>query len=129
MGKEKKRLKVIVFSSILFSIVGYLTYTGIRDTMAYYLTVSELLAKGSSAENVGLRVGGEVIPDSIQWDPKDLKLRFRIRDQGSGLQVNYQGVVPDSFKPGKKVVVEGRYTGDGIFKATTIMPTCPSRYE
>jgi cytochrome c-type biogenesis protein CcmE len=38
MGKKKKRLKIIVVSSILLSIIGYLTYTGIRDTMTYYLT-------------------------------------------------------------------------------------------
>lgn len=129
MGKKKKRLKVIVISSIIFSIIGYLTYTGIRDTMAYYLTVSELLAKGPSAENMGLRVGGEVVPDSVQWNPKDLKLRFWIRDGESSLQVHYQGVVPDSFKPGKEVIVEGRYTAEGLFKAATIMPTCPSKYE
>jgi len=129
MGKKKRRLQVTVISLILFSIIGYLTYTGIRDTMAYYLTVSELLAKGPSAENLGLRVGGEVIPDSIQWNPRDLRLRFRIRDGESSLQVDYQGVVPDSFKPGKEVVVEGKYTVDGLFKATTIMPTCPSKYE
>ncbi len=78
MGK-KRRLKFIVVSSIVLAIIGYLTYTGIRDTMAYYLTVSELLARGPSGENVGLRVAGEVIPDSIQWNPKDLKLSFRIR--------------------------------------------------
>ena len=73
MGKKKRRLKIIVVSSIILSIIGYLTYTGIRDTMAYSLTVSELLARGPSGENVGLRVAGEVIPDSIRWNPKDLK--------------------------------------------------------
>ncbi|NIS71290.1 MAG: cytochrome c maturation protein CcmE [Proteobacteria bacterium] len=129
MGKKNKKLKVIVVSSILFSIIGYLTYTGIRDTMAYYLTVSELLAKGPSTENTGFRVGGEVIPDSIQWNPKDLKLSFRIREGESSLHVDYQGVLPDSFKPGREVIVEGRYTAEGLFKATTIMPTCPSKYE
>ncbi len=129
MGKKKRRLKIIVVSSIILSIIGYLTYTGIRDTMAYYLTVSELLARGPSGENVGLRVAGEVIPDSIRWNPKDLKLSFRIRDGGSTLQVDYQGVVPDSFKPGKEVVVEGKYTAAGLFRAATIMPTCPSKYE
>lgn len=129
MGKKSKRLKVIVVSSILFSIIGYLTYTGIRDTMAYYLTVSELLAKGPSAENMGLRVGGEVIPNSIQWNPKDLKLSFRMREGESSLHVDYEGVVPDSFKPGREVIVEGRYASEGLFKATTIMPTCPSKYE
>ena len=129
MGKKKRRLKVIVVSSIVLCIIGYLTYTGIRDTMTYYLTVSELLAKGPSGENVGLRVGGEVIPDSIQWNPKDLKLSFRIRDGGLKLQVDYQGVVPDSFKPGNEVIVEGNYTAEGLFRATTIIPTCPSKYE
>lgn len=129
MAKKKKRLKVIVISSIILSIIGYLTYTGIRDTMAYYLTVSELLARGPSDENVGLRVGGEVIPDSIKWNPKDLKLSFRIRDGGFKLQVDYQGVVPDSFKPGNEVIVEGKYTAEGLFSAGTIMPTCPSKYE
>ena len=129
MGKKKRRLKIIVVSSIVLSIIGYLTYTGIRDTMAYFLTVSELLARGPSDENVGLRVAGEVIPDSIQWNPKDLKLSFRIRDGESSLQVDYQGVVPDSFKPGKEVIVEGKYTAEGLFRAATIMPTCPSKYE
>jgi cytochrome c-type biogenesis protein CcmE len=129
MGKKKRRLKVIVVSSIILSVIGYLTYTGIRDTMTYYLTVSELLAKGPSTEDTGVRVGGEVIPDSIQWNPKDLKLSFRIRDGDSSLQVDYQGVVPDSFKPGNEVVVEGKYTTNGLFRAATIMPTCPSKYE
>lgn len=128
MGK-KRRLKIIVVSSIILCIIGYLTYTGIRDTMVYHLTVSELLAKGPPGENVGLRVGGEVIPDSIQWNPKDLKLSFRVRDGESSLQVDYQGVVPDSFKPGKEVIVEGKYTAEGLFRAATIMPTCPSKYE
>ncbi len=129
MGKKKRRLKIIVISSIILSIIGYLTYTGIRDTMAYYLTVSELLAKGPPGENVGLRVAGEVIPDSVQWNPKDLKLSFRIRDGESSLQVDYQGVVPDSFKPGREVIVEGKYTAEGLFRAATIMPTCPSKYD
>ncbi len=129
MGKKKRRLKIIVVSSIVLSIIGYLTYTGIRDTMTYYLTVSELLAKGPSTENTGLRVGGEVIPDSIQWNPKDLRLSFRMRDGESILKVDYQGVVPDSFKPGREVIVEGKYRTEGLFKATTIMPTCPSNYE
>jgi cytochrome c-type biogenesis protein CcmE len=129
MAKKKRRLKIIVVSSIVLCIIGYLTYTGIRDTMTYYLTVSELLAKGPSPENTGLRVGGKVIPDSIQWNPKDLKLSFRIREGESSLHVDYQGVVPDSFTPGREVIVEGQYTGGGLFTATTIMPTCPSKYE
>jgi cytochrome c-type biogenesis protein CcmE len=49
-------------------------------------------------------------------------------DEGATLPVVYQGVVPDSFKPGREVIIEGIYT-NGKFTASQIMPTCPSKYE
>ncbi len=127
--KRNKKIKIIIVSMIVLSVIGYLTYTGIRDTMAYFLTVSELLARGPSDGKTSFRVGGEVVPDSVQWDPKGLKLTFRIGDGRSSILVSYEGVVPDTFKPGNEVIVEGKYTTAGLFSATTIMPRCPSKYE
>ena len=97
--------------------------------MTYYLTVSEVLARSSEIQNQTIRVGGNVSQDSIQWDPKDLRLLFKIEDNKSSLNVDYRGVVPDSFKPGREVVVEGIYKDNGQFVATTIMPKCASKYE
>jgi cytochrome c-type biogenesis protein CcmE len=114
---------------VVASVVGYLIYTGIRDTMTYYLTVPEVLAGTIEAQGDTIRVGGSVFPDSVKWDPKDLKLHFKIGDAEANLDVDYTGVVPDSFKPGKEVVVEGQYSGDGKFIAKTIMPKCASKYE
>jgi len=125
----KKKLKPILISVIVLSVVGYLIFTGLRDTMTYYLTVSEVLAKSTEIHDQTIRVGGNVTPDSIQWDAKDLMLLFKIEDDQSVLHIEYKGVVPDSFKPGQEVVVEGRYTGQGRFLATTIMPKCASKYE
>lgn len=113
----------------IVSIIGYLIYTGIRDTMTYYLTVSEVLANSSGIQDKTVKVGGTVSPGSVQWDPKDLKLFFKIEDDQSSLTVNFKGVPPDSFKPGREVVIEGKYIGDGSFVATTIMPKCASKYE
>lgn len=127
--KRNKKIKIIIVSMLVLSIIGYLTYTGIRDTMAYYLTVSELLARGPSHGKTGFRVGGEVVPDSVKWNPRDLKLTFRIGDGRSSILVSYRGVVPDTFQPGKEVIVEGTYTTAEVFSATTIMPRCPSKYE
>lgn len=129
MRKKNKRFKLVLIGLIAFSVIGYLTYTGIRETMAYYMTVDELLGQGSSNEKRRLRVGGEVVPGSVQWDARELNLSFRIGDDRSSILVSYQGVVPDSFQPGKEVIVEGSYRGNGMFRATTIMPRCPSKYE
>jgi cytochrome c-type biogenesis protein CcmE len=57
-----------------------------------------------------------------------LRLLFTIQDEKASIAVDYEGVVPDSFKPGGEIIVEGTYTGDGKFKATTIMPKCASKY-
>jgi len=127
--EKRRRLKHILISIIIVSIIGYLIYTGLRDTMTYYLTVSEVLAKSSEIQNQTIRVGGNVSPDSVQWDPKDLRLLFKIEDDKSSLNIDYRGVVPDSFKPGREVVVEGTYKNNGQFMATTIMPKCASKYE
>jgi cytochrome c-type biogenesis protein CcmE len=124
----KPKFKPILISMAVLSVIAYLIYTGLRDTMTYYLTVSEVLAQSTENQGQTLRVGGNVSPGSVQWDPKNLKLIFVIQDENASITVNFRGVVPDSFKPGGEVVVEGTYTDDGTFKATTIMPKCASKY-
>jgi cytochrome c-type biogenesis protein CcmE len=127
--KKHKKTKPLIVSCVIFLVIGYLIYAGLRDTMIYYLSVSEVLASTTEVGNEPIRVGGIVSPSSVQWDPKDLKLSFTLKEKDSSLMVNYQGVVPDSFKPGIEVVLEGIYSGNGQFKATTIMPKCASKYE
>ena len=127
--EKRKKLKPIIISAVILSIIGYLIYSGLRDTMTYYFTVSEVLAKTTATSNESIRVGGTVSPASVKWDPRELKLLFTIEDEKSSLAVDYKGVVPDSFKPGKEVIVEGIYNDEGKFSATTIMPKCASKYE
>ena len=127
--KKRIRYKPIVISAVVLMVIGYLIYTGLRDTMVFYLTVSEVMAKPPEDLTDTQKIGGMVTAGSVQWNPKTLKLSFKIEDQGADLTVNYTGVVPDSFKPGTEVIVEGTYRGDGNFWAETIMPKCASKYE
>ena len=127
-NKKKRKNKIILITSLAVIVFGYLVYTGVRDTMLYYLTVSELKEKWPQASDGGVRVGGMVHEGSVKWDPKALKLSFVMGDKANTLPVTYKGVVPDSFKQGREVVIEGIYA-EGILKASQIMPTCPSKYE
>ena len=127
--KKKLPYKPIIVSLIIISVIGYLIYTGIRDTGAYYLTVTELLDTPPAELTETVRVGGHVTPGEVNWDSKELKLTFKIEEGDSSLTVNYQGVLPDSFKPGGEVIVEGKYAGNGILMAKAIMPKCASKYE
>ncbi len=128
LHEKKRRVKLILITLVAMCIIGYLVYTGVRDTMVYYVTVSELMEMDAQSSNGGIRVGGKVHEGSVAWDPRDLKLKFIMGDDTTTLPVVYQGVVPDSFKQGREVIIEGTYT-DGLFTASEIMPTCPSKYE
>ncbi len=127
--KKRIKYKPIIISAVVVMVIGYLIYTGLRDTMIFYLTVSEVLASPTEELTETQKVGGLVTAGSVQWDPKTLKLSFKLEDEQANLIVNYSGVVPDSFKPGTEVIVEGTYRGDGNFWAKTIMPKCASKYE
>jgi cytochrome c-type biogenesis protein CcmE len=58
-------------------------------------------------------------------------LRFTLRDvQGTAtVPVVYSGSVPDLFRPGRDIVVEGRLQ-NGVFVAApgTLVTKCPSKY-
>ncbi|MDY7002096.1 MAG: cytochrome c maturation protein CcmE, partial [Thermodesulfobacteriota bacterium] len=62
-----------------------------------------------------------------------LGVKFRLVDkdkQGEYIWVDYAGAVPDTFKPGVEVIVEGDFQGDtGVFRAGTLMTKCPSKYK
>ncbi len=58
-------------------------------------------------------------------------LRFAVADIGgaASVPVVYHGSVPDLFKVGRHVVVDGRYR-NGVFvaKRDTLVTKCPSKY-
>jgi cytochrome c-type biogenesis protein CcmE len=119
----------------ILGIVGYLMVTGMRDSMVYYHTPSELLARtvaDPSYHELGVKVGGRVSPGTVSFDTRSLDLRFEVFDIVDGttrFPVHYQGPLPDTFEEGRDVVIEGRFTPAGVFEATTVLTKCGSRYE
>jgi cytochrome c-type biogenesis protein CcmE len=120
------RLKFVIGGAIILVVLGWLIFSNIEGASARYLTVDELLAEGPSDRMV--RVSGIVVGESIDWNPQQLILRFEIADEGGSLPVMYEGVRPDMFQGGAQAVVEGKYTSNGIFEASTLLLKCPSKY-
>jgi cytochrome c-type biogenesis protein CcmE len=132
----KKQSRFVAGGVLLCGVVGYLMVTGMKDSMTYYLTPAELSQRLSAnpafAEESGVRVGGRVVPGSVSYDQKTLDLRFQVVDIATGraaFPVHYNGPLPDTFKEGRDVVVEGRYRPGGQFEATQVLTKCGSRYE
>ena len=125
----KKKTKFIIAGMVVLGVIGYLTYAGIRDTKLYYLTPTEIADRGNDAYGEGIRLGGIVTDGSIEYDAKTFILTFQVTDNVNSIPVVYKGVVPDTFKNGVEIVVEGIYTDGDVFEATALFPKCPSKYK
>lgn len=125
---NRKKTKFLIGGILILLLIGFLGYTGARDTMTYYLTIPEVLEKGASIFGENIRISGDVQDGSVRWDPKKLLLEFSIIENDMKIPVVYQGVAPDSFKTGRKVIIEGNLQSTGVFAAEKLFPTCPSKY-
>ena len=111
------------------AILGAVIYLVIANTQAnavYYMTVSELKSCTACATQ-SVRVAGVVQNPVVSNNAQ--QMNFTIADGKQTLQVVYSGVVPDIFRPGITVVVEGLYTGHGPFQAQTLLAKCPSKFQ
>lgn len=116
-------------------VVSYLVWTGVSETMVYYLTPQELMARVTddpSFHDVGVKVSGQVTPGTYRKEEGRLVHHFRVQDLTDAevsFPVVYEDVLPDTFTEEGEVVLEGRFGSDGVFHATTVLTKCGSRYE
>lgn len=115
---------------ILLGTFGYLLYGGLDRNIVYFLTTKELLAKGATAYDRPVRLGGQVVPGSVQWDAERLDLRFRLTDgQGAEIVVHSKGAPPQMFRDGMGVVVEGQYARGNVFESSSLMVKHSNEYR
>jgi cytochrome c-type biogenesis protein CcmE len=128
---DRKNVRFAIGAAIIVAAVSYLVYTGIRETSVYYLTIDEFLSQRDAVANEGIRVAGRVGAESVRWNPSTLDLSFRLAsfDGHDGVDVTYNGVLPDMFAEGRDVIVEGTYLPAGTLHARTLLTSCPSKYE
>jgi cytochrome c-type biogenesis protein CcmE len=108
---------------------GYLIWGGLGSNLVYFLTPSELLARGDAAYETPVRLGGQVVPGSIDWNADALDLRFRVTDGTDTLLVQSSGAPPAMFKDTMGVVVEGSYGREGVFRSTNLMVQHSNEYK
>ena len=117
------------------AVVTYLIWTGVSETMVYYLTPVELLERveiDPTFHGVGVKVSGQVIPGTYHQGEGELLHVFTVKDladETATFEVEYRDALPDTFAEDVEVVLEGQLRADGTFEAATLLTKCGSRYE
>lgn len=109
--------------------IVFLVSGSLEENIVYFLTPSELAAKGESVVNEPVRLGGRVVPGSVDWSPESTELKFRLTDGTDTVAVESSGAPPAMFREGQGVVVEGRIGTDGRFRSTNLMVKHSNEYR
>ncbi|EDP8647584.1 cytochrome c maturation protein CcmE [Salmonella bongori] len=75
-----------------------------------------------------LRVGGMVMPGSVRRDPDSLKVNFSIYDAEGSVTVSYEGILPDLFREGQGVVVQGTLEKGNHIQAQEVLAKHDENY-
>jgi cytochrome c-type biogenesis protein CcmE len=117
--------RLVVALSVAAVLAVFLLYTSIAGGGTPSLRPSQLAGHQGRVSLMGQVVGTQ------SGDAHAGGLRFRLRDvKGTTtVPVVYKGSVPDLFKTGRDVVVDGRLR-NGVFIAVpdTLVTKCPSKY-
>lgn len=122
-----RRAKFLAGAVVILAALGYLVYTGVSQSVVYFVTPTELLAAPVSGK--AYRLGGMVQAGSVKWNPQSLDLSFAITDGKVTVPVRHRGTPPDLFTEGRGAVVEGTWSGDGHFKAVQILAKHSEEYK
>ena len=126
MTRRGRRLTLIGVALGIVAFAAALALYALRDNIVFFYGPSELLEKNVAA-GAHLRIGGLVKPGSLVKSDGE-KAAFTITDNAHDVAVSYQGLLPDLFREGQGVVVEGVLAGPGVFQAETVLAKHDERY-
>ena len=125
MARRGNPARLVIALSVAAVLAVFLLYTSIAGGGTPVLRPSQLTGHHGRVSLMGQVVGTQ------SGDAHAAGLRFQLRDvKGTtAVPVVYKGSVPDLFKTGRDVVVDGRLR-NGVFIAVrdTLVTKCPSKY-
>ncbi len=107
--------------------IAYVLWGGLEQNLVYFVTPTELLAKGPQAVGNPVRLGGVVVEGTVEQEADGL--RFTIKDDKNQVPVTSTKTPPQMFQEGIGVVVEGALQADGRFRAERLMVKHGNEYR
>jgi len=123
---SKKTTRAVFSAVIIGGALSFLLMMSVSEGAAYYKTVDEVMVAPEQWYGKNMKLHG--FAEGVLRRTDSLDYRFQIRTGEHVVTARYTGIVPDTFKDGSEVVLDGRLGPDG-FHATNIMAKCPSKYE
>ena len=123
-----RRRRILLGAAVIVLALGALVMTGVRESIVYFKTPSELMTENHQAGRA-YRLGGMVVQGSLKLDTATREQCFLLTDGRASVPVYHRGIPPDLFGEGRGAVVEGTLGADGTFQASSIMAKHSEEYR
>jgi cytochrome c-type biogenesis protein CcmE len=118
-GRNGPRLRVAACLAVVVLALVWVAVRGLTGNFVYYLTPSDIVAHHKAQAGQQIRLGGYVALGSVRHSGP--ALIFTVTDRIDSIQVSDTGPVPELFKAGQGVVLEGAMGKNGWFYANTTL--------
>lgn len=125
-----KKIKLTIGGVLIALIVVLVLSSVTTRNLTYYHTPKEILTDPLAFESRTIRVMGLVKPGSLTVSSQGMVNHFEISETSDEyLSVSYRGALPDMFREGQGVVVEGVMDKSGSFTASTLLVKHTEEYK
>ena len=109
MNPKYRRLIVVILILSTLGLASKLILIALKENIIYFYSPNDLKLKYGKIENIKnvIRVGGLVLEESVII--KGNKTIFEITDRTHQIKVSFDGSLPDLFREGQGIVVEGEF--------------------
>ena len=125
LTRKQKRLSVIAGLGVVLALALGLILFALRDQIVFFYSPTEIHEK-SVAAGTPVRLGGLVKEGT--WKRSGDQNDFVVTDGTTEMTAHYTGILPDLFREGQGVVIEGAVATDGSFAASNVLAKHDEKY-
>ena len=119
---RKRRIRLVVALGAALALAAALLYTSFSAS-------TEASKPSQIRAGRSYQLTGKVVNGSIRHAGDQIRFRIRDRDGTASVPVLYAGVVPDPFRDGREVILDGRLeNGTFVGQRDSLVTKCPSKF-
>lgn len=124
--RRKRLTLVLVLVAGVGAAVGLTLYALQQNINLFYSPTQ--IAAGEAPQARTIRVGGLVVPGTVQRDPQTLAVSFDLTDNQERVRVQYTGILPDLFREGQGIIARGALQSEGLVIAEEVLAKHDENY-
>jgi len=124
MKPRHKRFAMLGGLVATVGVIVALVLNAFQSNLVFFYSPTQVSANEAPTGRT-FRVGGLVEEGSVKVD--GTQVQFVVTDTATAVPVRYQGILPDLFKEGKGVVVQGQLQ-EGVFVAREVLAKHDENY-